>query len=107
LYFLTRHASERRQQMNLDEKTIADLVYRPRVVIPEPSRRDPSHIIYKLKHGDLTALADKDRNGDWKIITILPATREAWEKYYPEERDGRYVKDDVWGAGAREVWGRR
>lgn len=96
MYFLTRHASERRQQMNLDEQTIRDLVYRPLVVTREPSRKDPSHLIYLLRKGDLTAFADKDPNGDWMIITIVPATLEAWHKYYPEERDGRYAKAEVW-----------
>lgn len=105
-YFLTRHASERRQQMDLDEKTLSDLVYRPRVVTREPSRKDPSHLIYLLRNGDLSAFADKDPEGNWLIITIVPATEEAWRKYYPEERDGRYVKDEVWGVGKRDVWGR-
>lgn len=95
-YFLTKHASDRKRQMNLDEKTIADLVYRPGVVTRCKSRTDPNRLIYLLRCGELSAFADRTQSGDWKIITIVPATEEAWRKFYPEERDGRFIKPELW-----------
>lgn len=99
-YYLSFHANKRAREMNLDEKTISELVLHPNTAHQCPSRQDPRKLIWLLRKGDLTAFADKDRNGDWIVITVVPATEEKWRELYPEQRGDRVVKPEVW-AGAR------
>jgi hypothetical protein len=95
-YYLTKHASDRAREMNLEPQVVADLILKPSVTRTCPSRREPGKSVYLLRSGALAAFADKDHNGDWKVITIVPATEEEWAARYPEQRGDRRVKPEVW-----------
>lgn len=97
-YFLTRHASARAKQMDLTPDEIAELLSHPHVTRECESRSQPGHWIWQIRRGALTAFADKNDDGDWMVLTFVPATEEEWRKRYPNPRDGRAYRPELWQA---------
>jgi hypothetical protein len=99
-YYLTYHAAERAKQMGLTAQQIEDLIMFPQVGTQCPSRKDPNHLIWLLRRDGVTAFADFHDDGEWYVITFVPATEEKWREQYPAARDGREFRADEWNRKA-------
>lgn len=89
---LSRHAVIRKQQMGLDDKTIEDILFRPEITRSAESR--VQHECRMHRRGDLAAVIDYE---DGIVVTFLPATPEAWERY---ERPDRPFRREEWTGDA-------